>query len=213
VSDDLADQLFGSDEEPSAPAPAAPHLEPVIIIIERDHRFKKRPPDEVTGAKRIGCLICFERGDGIVGQLKRVHLGAPPSMNEGGSGFAHNEYQALKKAWMAALRTELDLSPAAQWPRPLERIVVEAEIGFSTRQARDEGNLRWLVEKALGDTLKEGGWLENDCFYPVCRYSFGALTGVHAPGRSYIRLMLFPTGRALDKSAILGSVPDTPPEG
>lgn len=172
-------------------------LEPVVIQVERDHPFKKKDPDPATGKRRVGCATCAERGLGIVAKLNVAHLGAPPSMNEGGSGMDRMEYQAVKGAWMAALSAALVASPANAWPRPLHAVMVEAQIGFSTRQSRDEGNLRWMIEKALGDALKKGGWLEDDCFYPVRRYSFGSMEGVHSPGRSFTRLILFPSAAAV----------------
>lgn len=160
-----------------------PAPEPVELLIERDHAFKPKGRDPVTGGKRIGCAECG------AGRLKPQHLGGPPSLNDGGSGMDRMAFQALKKAWQVAFTEALE---ASSLPRPVEALSVEAQVGFPTRAGRDEGNHRWMVEKALGDALTRGGWLPDDTFWPVDRYRFGQLEGVHVPGRSFLRLILFP---------------------
>jgi hypothetical protein len=160
--------------------------EPVEVMIERDHRFKSRGKAE--GSKRTlpGCAVCKR------GKLNRAHLGAPPSMNGGNHSMDPMAYQALKHAWQAAIHDAL-LELGDRLPRPCESVTVEALIGFDTYASRDQGNLRWMVEKATGDALVEGGWLPDDTFWPVRRYVFGGLEGEHTPGRSFTRLLLFPS--------------------
>lgn len=178
--------LDGFPTQPPAPTrPAGAPLEPVELLIERDHAFRRKPNDPATGRKRIGCQIC--------GRARHdpVHMGAPPSMNSGNHSMQPQAYQALKHAWQAALRAEIE---ASGLPRGLQAVTVEGLIGFPTRAERDQGNYRWMVEKALGDALVAGGWLESDCFFPVSRYEFGGLQAVHAPGHSWLRLMLFARG-------------------
>lgn len=170
----------------AVPAPAAPAgqtLDPVELMIERDHAFKKKDPDPDSGRKRVGCEVC--------GRAKRdiAHLGAPPSLNDGGSGMDRMAFYELKKTWQAALTSELD---ASGLPKGLAFVSVEGLIGFPTLAERDQGNYRWMIEKALGDALVEGGWLVSDCFFPVSRYEFCGLQAVHAPRRSWLRLLLFP---------------------
>jgi hypothetical protein len=46
------------------------------------------------------------------------------------------------------------------------------------------------VEKALGDALVEGGWLEDDDW---SRFEFGGLAAVYERGVSRTRIMVFPT--------------------
>jgi hypothetical protein len=161
--------------------------EPVEIEIRRDHPFRKRDKrwDFKKGAyvQPAGCDTCGK------GRLTPAHLGAPPSLNEGGSGMNRMAFQSLKKAWQAALTDALE---ASGLERGLAGVTVEGLIGFPTRAERDQGNHRWMVEKALGDALVSGGWLQSDCFFPVCRYEFGGLQAVHHPGESWIRLSLFP---------------------
>jgi hypothetical protein len=159
---------------------------PVEIVITQDHPYAKKPNDPETGRKRIGCETCNRA------KLHPDHLGAPPSMNEGGGGGAMDwrKYQGIKKAWMAVLAAKLAEECAGErW----HAVTVECRIGFPTRTKRDEGNVRWMVEKALGDALVVGGWLEDDCIFPVRRYSFGGVEAVHTPGASSVRLILFPT--------------------
>jgi hypothetical protein len=175
-----------------APAPILPAgqpLEPVELLLERDHAFKKKKPDPDSGKRRIGCEVCGH------GRHDRMHMGAPPSMNSGNHSMQPMAYQALKHAWQSAFAQLLGESGL---PRGLEAVSVEGLVGFPTLAVRDGGNFRWMIEKALGDALVSGsltvrgGWLEDDCFYPVSRYEFGGLQAVHAPGRSWLRLMLFP---------------------
>lgn len=169
----------------STPDPEPMGREPVEVLIEQDHAFKRKPDDPQTGRKRIGCATC--------GRARNHwdHLGAPPSMNEGGgAGMDWRAYQDVKQAWQSKIAAALALQAAGErW----ESVVVEGRIGFPTLKKRDEGNVRWMIEKALGDALVTGGWLEDDCFYPVRRYSFGAMEGVHTPSQSSTRLILFPT--------------------
>lgn len=163
--------------------------EPVELLIERDHAFKKKKPDAETGRKRIGCEVCGR------GRNHRAHMGAPPSMNSGNHSMQPMAYQALKHSWQDAFA---ELLEASGLPRGLEAVSVEGLVGFPTLAVRDGGNFRWMIEKALGDALVSGsegvagGWIEDDCFFPVCRYEFGGLQAVHTPGRSWLRLMIFP---------------------
>jgi hypothetical protein len=92
----------------------------------------------------------------------------PPSLNQ--SGRANHFAQArLKK------NLERDLGVllmASGLPRGLQRVEATAVLRFPVKRRRDEGNHRWMLEKALGDTLTAGGWLTDDT---PDRYSFGAL--------------------------------------
>lgn len=165
------------------PASIPPSLSPYELLIQRDHPFKAKGPDPDSGKKRIGCAVCGR------GKLNVAHLGAPPSLNSGGSGMDRMAFQSLKKAWQAALTERLEESGL---PKGLQSVTVEGLIGFPTLKERDQGNYRWMIEKALGDALEEGGWLESDCFFPVLRYEFGGLQAVHAKNESWLRLVLFP---------------------
>lgn len=145
---------------------------PVELLHVRDHAFVKQ-------AKR-GCGQCGRAKTHI------DHMGAPPSLNVGGSGHNHFAYQNTKKAWQALF---LQLLEASGLERPLARVTVEGIVCFPIRRVRDEGNHRFMLEKALGDALVEGGWLANDDWDS---YSFGSLQRVHAKGESWTRLTVFP---------------------
>jgi hypothetical protein len=127
----------------------------VEIVVRQDHAYKRRAKrtDVVKGRPKTvqppGCAHCG--GAKHAGQ----HLGAPPSLNDGGSGMDRMEYQALKGAWQRAFAEALDRSDL---PRGLASVTVEVMCEFPVRRDRDEGNHRWMIEKALGDALVGGYW-------------------------------------------------------
>lgn len=112
-------------------------------------------------------------------------MGAPPSFNPLGSGNVHL-YQHIKRQWEDRF---LILLVEAGMPC-CERVVVEGEATFPDRTRRDQGNFRMLIEKALGDALVRGGYLEDDDW---SHYSFGDLAYRYEKGQSATRLMLFPS--------------------
>src|ERR1041384_7167724 len=154
--------------------------EPVELYLERRHAFNKKQPNPVTGKKRVGCEVCG------AGKLKPVHLGAPPTLNER-QKINRMAYQSMKDAWTDAMADLVRASSLA----PCEAVYVEAQVGFPTRAKCDEGNTRWMLEKALGDALVREGVIPDDTFYPVRRYTMGILEGVHTPGRSWLRVLVF----------------------
>lgn len=146
-------------------------FEPVALEHGRDHAFVKQ-------AKR-GCGTCGKA------KTDPEHHGWPPSLNALGSGnqFA---YRAMKEAWeglLVSLITASDLGKC-------ERVVVEGEITFPDQRRRDQGNHRFLLEKALGDALVAGGWLEDDDW---SRYEFGGLAQRYERGVCGMRVLLFPS--------------------
>lgn len=94
-------------------------------------------------------------------------------------------YRAAKKQWEGTFLAALQ---AADMPR-CDRVLVEGEITFPTRGRRDQGNFRFLTEKALGDALVTGGWLTDDrweCF------EFGNFQMSYEKGVKRLRLTVFP---------------------
>jgi hypothetical protein len=154
-------------------------LEPVEILHVRDHAFVK--PEIRPSRGRGPCASCGER----YGHL--AHLGAPQSLNVAGSGGNRFAYQRDKKDWQKCLT---DLLIGAQLPTGLARVFVEGQVCFPDRIRRDQGNFRYLLEKALGDALTAGGWLEDDDWE---RYEFGQLARTYELGVSWTRLIIFPT--------------------
>lgn len=82
----------------------------------------------------------------------------PPSLNRNGRSHPMVQYRIKR-------RLENDfgvLMMEAQLPRRLELVEARAKLRFPVRRKRDEGNFRWLLEKALGDALMATGRLEDD---------------------------------------------------
>lgn len=168
-------------------------LGPVLIVVEQDHAYKKKQPGP-DGRKRIGCEHCGGA------KLAVQHLGAAPSLNNGGTGMPWQKFQSIKKAWALALTVQLEQSGL---PVGLDGILVECTMGFPDLRHRDEGNHRWMIEKALGDVLVQLGHIADDSFYPVERFQFGPIQGVHTPGRSFTQLVLMPIVHEPDPAAQL----------
>lgn len=172
-------------------------LEPVELVIERACHFKAktcgtcgRPKSNPVHRKPDNGGTCvFKRRTlcASCGQTKahQDHMGAPPAFRELGSGD-QRVYQSVKAQWQQLLTQLLEESGL---PKGLARVMVEGEATFPDTQRRDQGNYRTLIEKALGDTLTAGGWLDDDDW---SRYEFGNLAYRHEAGVSRTRLMLFP---------------------
>lgn len=155
-----------------------PGLEPVTVEHRRDHKFVKR---EKTGCgAMIGEKPC--RG----GKTRMMHNGVPPSINVFGSGANKFSYMSAKKGWEEVLDEALR---AAGLPFGLGHVFAEATMGFPTRQRRDQGNYRYILEKALGDTLTAGGWLEDDDW---TRYEFGRIRAEYEKGEQWTRVTVYP---------------------
>lgn len=168
-------------------------VETVELLIARQCVWKKRE------GNRKGCERCG------LPKLHPDHMGGPPSMNN--HSIDRQAFASVKEAWHRVLAEALVESGLR---RGLESVDVQIRIGFPTYVERDEGNHRWMVEKAFGDTLVggyvktktvrgqtvhetviEGGWLPADSFWPTRRYSMGSLEGTHTPGESWVRLLVF----------------------
>lgn len=153
--------------------------EPAQIIITRDHAYKK---DSTRG-----CLHC--RGKKYAPQ----HLGHSESVN-GMLGAHYSKFQAMFDGWSIALTIALEQSGL---PRGCRHIFVEGVMCFPQRYANgpDQGNHRFIVEKALGDALQgnrlpQGSepWLDDDHWE---RYEFGGLSYQLTPKVSQTKLLLF----------------------
>jgi hypothetical protein len=172
-------------------------LEPVQLVVERACHFKAKPCGRCGKPKSNAVHRKAENGGTCEFQRKtlcancglaksdRRHLGAPPAFHKLGSGD-RRAYQAVKQQWQDVL-TELLEESGLQ--RGLGRVMVEGEATFPEQLRRDQGNYRILIEKALGDTLVAGGWLEDDDW---ARYEFGNLAYRYEHGVSRTRLYLFP---------------------
>lgn len=101
--------------------------------------------------------------------------GTPPSYNV--TAQAHwTKHRKVKREWQQHLETALMVE---RLPRDLLRLEATAYMIFRQRRRRDEGNFRVILEKALGDALVNGRWLEDDT---ADRYEFGQVTLYEEPG-------------------------------
>lgn len=81
-----------------------------------------------------------------------------PTMGGGWDGIPW-PYIKAKKKWEGMFQIAL-MQHAV--PRHQALVVASAELTFPQKRDRDEGNFRFMLEKALGDTLVAGGWIEDD---------------------------------------------------
>jgi hypothetical protein len=169
-------------------------MEPIEVDLTAECLYRAKPcgvcgrPKSNAVHKKGGeCSFRRQNGCAVCGQPKNWegHLGAPPSFNALGVGDTR-AYLSMKKRLEAVFAKRL----RAAGLRPCGRIVVEGEATFPDRGRRDQGNFRVLLEKALGDALTAGGWLEDDDW---TRYEFGGLAYRYEPGVSRTRLILFPS--------------------
>lgn len=93
--------------------------------------------------------------------------GTPRSFNQIGYRSHWAIGQREKKNWEGWIGLAL---MGERVPRRLKRVEVTATLRFKQRRRRDSGNFRVILEKACGDTLVSGGWLEDDT---SDLYSFG----------------------------------------
>jgi hypothetical protein len=174
------------DPEP----PLARQFEPVTIVHVQDHPFKDRGPN------KVGCGRVL--GDGTECRMAAnapLHFGFPPSYNAtpGRRSWTGDDQ---KFRWTEYLQ---ELLNKAGMPRPADparaKYLVEGEWTFPRKPARggrrgpDQGNFRTPVEKAMGDALEGGGWLEGDYWLA---YEFGNATLAYEKGVSALRLTVFP---------------------
>jgi hypothetical protein len=161
-------------------------LEPVELYHELDHPFKNR------GKKKPGCGFLtpgLPSGECRRAKTAMLHHGTTQSLNIFLSSRSEHTYQTIKKAWQEMLTEKLE---ASCLPKGLARVMAEGEMCFgklNAGKAPDQGNHRFLLEKALGDALEEGGWLDDDD-WP--HYEFGNLGYRYEPGRWWTRVMIFP---------------------
>lgn len=85
--------------------------------------------------------------------------GTPKSLNQIGFHSHWSVGRREKQTWEQFLQIAL---LEQRVPRGLASVRASAALHFKQRRRRDQGNFRALLEKALGDVLQVGGWLEDD---------------------------------------------------
>lgn len=110
----------------------------------------------------------------------------PPSLNRAGRNNPLAQHHLKTR-----LQHDLELYLLnAKLPRPLGAVRASAVLRFPARRRRDEGNYRWLLEKALGDALVNGRWLTDDT---PASFRFGELSfdGERGDAQTTLRLEWF----------------------
>jgi len=83
----------------------------------------------------------------------------PPSFNEVGHTGNRWTWTKAEKQWRETFEM---LLMSTGFPREWDQITAVVRLRFPTKRRRDEGNYRTLLEKALGDALVNGRWVEDD---------------------------------------------------
>ena len=110
----------------------------------------------------------------------------PPSLNT--FARAHwRKYDHAKKLWGQRVTDALVTAdcPRGAW----ESVLAEGRVTFPDQRKRDQGNYRFMIEKALGDALVSYGAIPDDDW---SRYEFGNLQAQYVKGLKGIDLMLWP---------------------
>lgn len=168
--------------------PFAEEVGYIELMHVRDHAAVK-PPGYKGKKNRWRCQVCGR------GPFTLPHLGSPRSMNVLGSGSAGAFYGA-KDMWTLRF---VELLRKARVPKPLGSVRAEGLICFPDRIDRDQGNFRFMVEKALGDALQvrdsdDVPWLAKDNW---SRYEFGNLRRHYEKGISYMLIRVWPSDEPL----------------
>jgi hypothetical protein len=109
----------------------------------------------------------------------------PPSMNDIIGQGSRWRYTAEKKKWGKLLTQAVTDSGLGL----CRRVLVEGQVTFPTRIKHDQGNYRFMLEKALGDALQAAGVLDDDDW---SSYEFGGLHATYEKGVRRTRLLLMP---------------------
>jgi hypothetical protein len=114
----------------------------------------------------------------------------PPSMNDIVGKGNRWRYTQEKKTWGKLLTLKIQESGL----QPCDRILVEGSVTFPNQTKHDQGNYRFMLEKALGDALQAAGVLADDDWDS---YEFGGLAKAYEKGVRRTRLLLMPETREM----------------
>jgi hypothetical protein len=110
---------------------------------------------------------------------------APPSLNS--TARSPWPYRKAKDHWTKMLAVAIENAAMA----PCRYVMAEGLVTFGDKRKRDQGNFRFMLEKALGDALVHMGVLEDDDWDS---YEFGHLARAYDRGIYATRLLLLPDG-------------------
>lgn len=168
LDDDRVDDL----ELAAGPASAPRSLEPVLI------RWDGLPKSFNAGH---GSWPAFEAEKQLwQARFRALLIGVPETvMDVLKPGCKHKTMPVLVQRWGELERCE--------------RVLVEGRLTFPTLGRRDQGNFRVAIEKGIGDALVDLEILEDDSWYPTCRFEFGNLQARYEKGVKRTELTLFPS--------------------
>lgn len=201
----------GLPREAPAPRVAEPgeQIEPVEIVVEQLCVYKRKPcglcgkpkSNPVHRVKGGSCSFKRQLGCARCGKAKAHadHFGAPESFNLV-AGRDPNTYRSIIESWKKVLAPLLAESGL---PAGLAHVLVEGDVSFGDERARDQGNHRVLIEKAVGDALVEHGYLPSDSW---AHYEFGGLARREEPGVNRTRLMLFAAALSVPAAPLQGEL-------
>lgn len=117
-------------------------------------------------------------------KLTLVYDDTPPSLNVVGARQGGVAFARQKKRWQDIFE---GLLMQTGFPRDWDEIVCSAELTFPDKRTRDEGNFRVMIEKAMGDALVNGGWIEDDDYE---HYRFERVKFRQQPGKKQTIILL-----------------------
>lgn len=116
----------------------------------------------------------------------------------------HDVYQSALKKWKPWI---IDALIASGLPRGLGSVLIEGRYCFPTRIRNvDQGNHRGFIEKAFGDALEDGGWLEKDCWDA---YEFGGFSKTYEKGVRFAEFQVLPNALMVFDEAVAGEGDDS----
>lgn len=132
------------------------------------------PRNDLTGSSPVRSILEYD--------------GTPPSLNA--LAYKHwRKFHRVKQEWQGIFEVLLMEQPLerSRIKPPYVRAFASAVLRFPNRRRRDEGNYRAMIEKALGDALVNGGWLDDDT---ADHFRVGEVTFDPEPGPSNITVVV-----------------------
>lgn len=173
-------------------------VEPVEFTHTPEHGYKRGP----SGSR--GCKFELEGGK-TCNAARPAALHYLPTVNTTLTGD-WAVYQGALKHWLPWVVLAV---AASGLPRGLDSVLIEGLCCFPTKNptgpkgGRDQGNHRGFVEKAIGDALEAGGWIESDTW---TRYEFGNMQHRVVRGERWTRFRVFPNALLAEEPRAQGEL-------